>query len=475
MDKYRHTDDSQELDDVTRLILELKGLSDDCQEPFDYKAPAQSELESVEEMETEDAQVPVEEDKPAKQFFAFRKKETAPEYVQMDEVEAEPAEQSGTPAKRGLLPIWLVALINILVGGAVILTFAFFHHVLPAINSAKAREEAALRATEPAVIATEAPASGENPVEDVTEAPTELDLRTEWQKKFAEHFSDEIIRTDNSYKSPNVSITVETITYGEGKKKQTYHVADIYIGSIENFKTYVAGGDGGYFTKQNIEEMSQATDALIAISGDYITLQRGGFLMRNSNIFYETSNNDSICALFPDGTMETYEAREYTIDDIKNRGAIQVWSFGPTLLDENGEVRSRYDVPRAVSYPNPRSAIGYYEPGHYCFLVADGRQDGYAKGFTIPELAQIFKDLGCVRAYNLDGGGSAVMAFNHETYSKQSNGGRDLGDILLIRETPEFLATLPVETPEETVPAETAMLETVPAVTEGTETGEGVG
>ncbi len=474
MDNYRHTDDNQELDDVTRLILELKDLSDDGQKPFDYKMPVRQEQGTA---PVADEAAPVAEKKfvtDATRPFVFPRKKTIPEFEQ-PVAESEPEESPKAQGKRGLLPIWLVALINILVGGAVILTFALFHHVLPAINSAKAREEAALRATEPVSIATEVPVSVETPVESATAAPTEPDLRTEWQKKFEEHFSDEIIRTENSYKSPNVSITVETISYGEGKRKQTYHVADIYIGSIENFTTYVAGGNGTYFGKEHVEDMSRASNALIAISGDYITLQRGGFLMRNSNIFYETSNNDSICALFPDGTMETYEGREYTIEDIKNRGAIQVWSFGPTLLDENGEVRSKYNVPRAVSYPNPRSAIGYYEPGHYCFLVADGRQDGYAKGFTIPELAQIFKDLGCVRAYNLDGGGSAVMAFNHETYSKQSNGGRDLGDILLIRETPEFLATLPKEVPEGTATAETAAPETAADVTEGTETGEGVG
>ena len=407
MDKYRHTDDSHDLDDVSRLILELRDLSNDSQE----NGPAQIP-------ETQDhGASPVTENavkKPVKQ------------------------------QKGNLLPLWLVGLINILVGVAVILTFAFFHHVLPAINSAKAREEALLRATEPQITVTEpqpaTEASAESPVETVTEMPTEPDNRTEWQKKFAEHFSDEIIRTENSYKSPNVSITLETITYGEGKNKQTYHVADIYIASIDNFTTYYAG-DGGSYASMFVEEMSVASDALIAICGDYLTLQRSGFLMRNGKVFYETSNNDSICALFPDGTIETYEGREYTIEDIKNRGALQVWSFGPTLLDENGEVRKRYDMPRAVSYYNPRSAIGYYEPGHYCFLVADGRQDGYAKGLTIPELAQIFKDLGCVKAYNLDGGGSAVMAFNHKTYSKQSNGGRDLGDILLIRETAAIAET----------------------------------
>ena len=52
----------------------------------------------------------------------------------------------------------------------------------------------------------------------------------------------------------------------------------------------------------------------------------------------------------------------------------------------------------------------------------------------IPQLAQVFADLGCTAAYNLDGGGTAVMLFNGEIISRQSNGGRELGDILLITE-----------------------------------------
>jgi hypothetical protein len=113
-----------------------------------------------------------------------------------------------------------------------------------------------------------------------------------------------------------------------------------------------------------------------------------------------------------------------------------VWSFGPPLLDENGNTMKSYNVSTAVSFPNPRSAIGYYEPGHCCFVLVDGRQDGYSKGMTIPELAQVFQDLGCKAAYNLDGGGSAVMMFDHKTYSKQSNGAdRKLGDLLVIRDS----------------------------------------
>ena len=83
---------------------------------------------------------------------------------------------------------------------------------------------------------------------------------------------------------------------------------------------------------------------------------------------------------------------------------------------------------------HPRSAVGYFEPGHYCFIVVDGRQD-HSHGLTISELAKVFEELGCKAAYNLDGGATAVMLFNNEIFSHPSNGGRNVGDILFIAES----------------------------------------
>ena len=344
--------------------------------------------------------------------------------------------------------LWKIVIADILMVGVILVIYALFHHVIPAYMTMYERQkelahqeqiqtesptEAEIQETEAHQEITEAPT--EEIVE--TEAPTEApDLRTEWQKKFEEHFSDEIIWTENSYKSPNVSITIETKTVGEGANKSVYHVADIYIGSMDNFVTQTAHGEMVYWDTQDVVEMSEDAAALISISGDFLTYQNQGFLMRNGVVFQDNSNLDSICVLFADGTMETYDERTYDIQELKDRGAVQVWSFGPVLLDENGKVREKYKMPTAVSYPNPRSAIGYYEPGHYCFVVVDGRQDGYSKGLNMPNLAKIFEDLGCKCAYNLDGGGSAVMVFNNARFSKQSNGGdRGLGDILVIRET----------------------------------------
>lgn len=351
-----------------------------------------------------------------------------------------------TAKKRNGMPLWAVVLLDLVMVGVILVVFAFFHHVLPAMISEYEHQQALLNATEPPVTAapTAAPTEAteiatqppEETVPETTVPETEPpDDRTEWQIKFEDHFTDEVVQTENSYSSPNVSITLETVTTGEGSGRVTYHVADIYIGSPDCFTTYTADNEMRYFGTQDVMEMDEAANALISISGDFLTYQKTGFLMRNGEIYVRDNNLDNICVLFEDGSMETYSEKGYDIDELIEQGAVQVWSFGPILLDENGQVKSKYNVSTAVSYANPRSAIGYYEPGHYCFVVVDGRQEGYSKGMTIPELAQVFQDLGCTMAYNLDGGGSAVMVFGGERYSRQSNGAdRGLGDILVIRE-----------------------------------------
>lgn len=348
-------------------------------------------------------------------------------------------------AKQRHMPVAAVVFCDLLLIGVILLVFAFFHHVLPAMISEYERQQAVMNATEPSrtepptEFQTEPENSAETESDIETTVPTEtepvIDNRTEWQKKFEDHFTDEVVRTENSYTSPEVSITVDTITTGEGNSQVTYHVADIYVASLENFFTQTADNEMRYFGSQDAIEMAQESNAILAISGDFFTYQKTGFLMRNGEIYQNNSNNVNICVLFSDGTMETYNRKEYEIEDIIARGAVQVWSFGPVLLDENGQVCESYDVSSAVAYINPRSAIGYYEPGHYCFVVVDGRQKGYSAGMTIPELAQVFADLGCSCAYNLDGGGSAVMLFHQQRYSRQSNGGgRELGDLLVITE-----------------------------------------
>ena len=56
-------------------------------------------------------------------------------------------------------------------------------------------------------------------------------------------------------------------------------------------------------------------------------------------------------------------------------------------------------------------------------VVAEGRneKEGFA-GVTQQQLADFMYELGCVEAFNLDGGNSATMVFNGELYKGMADG-----------------------------------------------------
>lgn len=84
-------------------------------------------------------------------------------------------------------------------------------------------------------------------------------------------------------------------------------------------------------------------------------------------------------------------------------------SGGPYLV-KSGEVYVDMTAQKlsAIGGRNPRTAIGYTKDNHLIMLTADGRE-GSSIGLTLFELANLMKELGCINAMNLDGGGSTVM------------------------------------------------------------------
>ena len=164
-------------------------------------------------------------------------------------------------------------LCDLLLIGVTLCSFAFFHHVLPAIRSQResqklqeqtpqTRPSAPPSTTAPTTTAqdsTTAPTVTEIPETEATE-PTEP--KTEWQIKFADKFTDEVVVTPTSYTSPYVSVNIETVSYGSEWGAITYHVADIYVASLDNFKTHTANNEMRYFSTQNVLSMDADSNAV---------------------------------------------------------------------------------------------------------------------------------------------------------------------------------------------------------------------
>jgi exopolysaccharide biosynthesis protein len=98
---------------------------------------------------------------------------------------------------------------------------------------------------------------------------------------------------------------------------------------------------------------------------------------------------------------------------------------GPVLL-QNGEIAITNNeehkfTGKQINDRHPRTAMGYTYNNELIILVIEGRNKGLADGATLTQLAQIFKDLGCKEAINLDGGGSSCMLINGKPTIKVSD------------------------------------------------------
>ncbi|MBO9683876.1 MAG: phosphodiester glycosidase family protein, partial [Flavisolibacter sp.] len=88
---------------------------------------------------------------------------------------------------------------------------------------------------------------------------------------------------------------------------------------------------------------------------------------------------------------------------------------GPVLL-QNGHIKIANEeelkfTGKAINDKHPRTAMGYTKDNKLIILVIQGRSES-AGGATLTQEAQILKDLGCIEALNLDGGGSSCLLVN---------------------------------------------------------------
>ena len=335
-----------------------------------------------------------------------------------------PPQTEAKAKKKKRMPAAAVIVIDLLIAALALYFFSLYYFLLPQDLSNNAQMLP-------------------RPISDVSDAKASALAKTElsnsssdepaaawddamWGVKFEGLFTDgEVEKTEDSYKSANISIDIEKVQTDD----VAYYVADIYLKDVKFFKTAFAKSKYGKGLHDQTDVIAAQNNAILAINGDYYG-NNAGPVVRNG-VLYRDEKYKDVLIMDYDGSMQTLAASELDMDKIKAEGAYQIWTFGPMLL-KDGQPMTEFnsDLTRA----NPRTAIGYYEPGHYCFVVVDGRQPGYSNGMTLQQMSKLFYHLGCSVAYNLDGGQSSEMAFYNEFVNQPYNGGRGVSDIVYIAE-----------------------------------------
>lgn len=280
------------------------------------------------------------------------------------------------------------------------------------------------------------PPPSPTPTPEPTYLPVKDETGTESASfKFSDKFTPEEIITETSYSAPDMAYNWEKFTDETNfSGPVTYYVADIYVADATLIKTGFSSGSYKKMAYKPMEEISASVQAVLAVSGDFAHFRDDGLVIRNGEVCRTSLDNArDIGVLYKDGTFKTYLAKHVPLKEILASDPWQCWCFGPSLLDENGHAKQKFNT--NVSILNPRAVFGYYEPRHYCFVVVDGREKaGGSVGLTMQELSMLMESLGCSAAINLDGGSTAQMAWESKVINEPFKD-RLLHDIIYLGRT----------------------------------------
>ncbi len=258
--------------------------------------------------------------------------------------------------------------------------------------------------------------SEQTPVEEeIPSFDTQGGLFSEAEEYFVDQEKEEWV-----YKSRDFSVFVKHFV--DTNRVLSYYVADIYQrGENQVYCGFPSGNadpfdSGDRKTYGNLKtdftfSIARKHDAILAINGDYILSEPNfkGIQMRNSVVYADKNKGDSI-TFSEEGEMLLFKAGQFQTDDILNMGITDVYSFGPTLI-EDSQLNEKELKSHRLKPKNPRCGIGMVDKGHLVAIVVEGRIKNYSNGMTLMEFAELFAQNGCTMAYNLDGGLSTSMVF----------------------------------------------------------------
>ena len=233
----------------------------------------------------------------------------------------------------------------------------------------------------------------------------------------------------SAYEDETLSVTMESRKVGDSM----YHVAWVKIADSSQLRTALAGP---YGTKKTAKTTAIATEhnAVIAINGDYFQYRSGGYEARQGEVLRKTPNTKlDLLVIDEAGDFHIFKKsnKKELAAFLEEHTPVNAFTFGPALV-KDGELQTIYNSYGFSPQDRaPRVGIGQIGPLEYVMVVVDGRQEEYSRGITIKKLGEFMGELGCQQAFNLDGGGSATMAFNGMCYNSISDKAeRNVSDII---------------------------------------------
>lgn len=223
-------------------------------------------------------------------------------------------------------------------------------------------------------------------------------------------------KTDTGYQDDRMTFEISRHEIDSEGSTVVYFVADIVLRDMDAMRGAFSG-TGDTISRNTYEapsELASRNGALLTINCDNAGYNSDGIIVRNGTLYRFKPSDREMLMIFGDGTMDVVWEKDFHDQDefvsmMQERDLIHSFSFGPGLVYGG---KGRGDYSDSVLKPrNPRTAIGMVEPGHFKWVVVDGRSTTSA-GLTLSQLEYLMLELGCTEAYNFDGGQSSIMIYD---------------------------------------------------------------
>ena len=197
-------------------------------------------------------------------------------------------------------------------------------------------------------------------------------------------------------------------------------LTDDYVDSIKTdspgYVMVLSKVEGSLSLRENLKLKVEET---FEYDGD-VAIPEGKYIITIGNQGDEAVAN--ALKSIPVGAEVEISNRDYYNPELWKEAEYAMSSVGGRILEDGV-------IPDGLSKTRePRSAVGIKADGTVVFYLVDGRQTEHSAGVSLVDLAERLKEIGCVDAINLDGGGSSAIgatADNGEftVFNSPSDGG----------------------------------------------------
>lgn len=219
------------------------------------------------------------------------------------------------------------------------------------------------------------------------------------------------------YEDGSLSVRIETMREHE----TNILVAHVKITDPSQLRTSMAARYGTTGTVLP-DRLARRANAVLAINGDFFNFNSTGYLVRQGKL-YRDKTNESLDVLIIDENADFHILIDPKPEQTHSfEGTIvNSFNFGPALVKDGEIVHTTKKLNVGLDKETQRMGIGQVGPLEYICVATEGPEQKGSDGLTIPEFAQLMKDLGAVQAYNLDGGSSSAMMLGGEKINARSS------------------------------------------------------